>query len=149
MSAVQSANLYEKDFYAWTQEQMNLLKTNALNKLDIEHLIEEVESMGASEKRELGNRLTVLLMHLLKWKYQPDLQCRSWNLTIEEQRSELVYLLQQNPSLKNQEKLQDTFLHAYSVAILKATQETGLSKKVFPGLCEWPMEQILNNDFLP
>lgn len=144
-----AVNLYEKDFFAWTQEQANLIKNKLFDKLDFEHLLEEVESMGASERRELGSRLSVLLMHLLKWKYQPTYQSRSWQLTIEEQRNELLFLLKQNPSLKNHEKLNDTFLHAYSVAILKAAQETGLSKKTFPESCEWSVEQVLDDEYYP
>lgn len=142
-------SLYDKDFYAWTQEQVNLLRTNALSKLDIEHLIEEVESMGSSEKRELGHRLTILLMHLLKWKYQPARRGMSWELTIKEQRSELKYLLKQNPSLKNHEKLHETFLHAYDTSILKAAKETKLSPHAFPVNCEWTIDQILSDEFFP
>ena len=63
-------NSYEKDFYSWTQEQAELLKHGRFSDLDIANLIEEVESMGRSEKRELESRLTILLLHLLKWKYQ-------------------------------------------------------------------------------
>ena len=81
--------LHEQDFYAWTQEQAALLKFGRLAELDVQHLIEELENMGASEKRELISRLEILLIHLLKWQYQPALQSRSWLLTIEEQRLQL------------------------------------------------------------
>jgi len=77
---------YEQDFYGWTQEQAALLRAGRLTDLDIENLIEEVETMGRSEKRELESRLTVLLLHLLKWKYQPNRRGRSWNLTIKGHR---------------------------------------------------------------
>ena len=62
---------YNTDFYGWTQEQAALLKSGRFSEIDVEHLIEEVETMGRSEKRALESRLTVLLVHLLKWQYQP------------------------------------------------------------------------------
>lgn len=95
-----SATLYDKDFYAWTQEQAKLIKERTLSKLDLVHLYEELNIMGAKEKSELKNRLAQLLMHLLKWKYQPSRQSRSWQNTIKDQREELEDLLEDNPSLK-------------------------------------------------
>ncbi len=139
--------LYERDFYAWTQEQARLLTTHALDKLDITNLIEEMKSMGASEKRELGSRLTVLLMHLLKWKYQPRKRGSSWELTIREQRLEVKDVLEDNPSLKN---LVDTYFDgAYQKAILKAAKETKLSPNAFPVTCEWSLQQVLDSTFYP
>ena len=75
-------SLYDQDFYQWTQEQSELMKAGALSQLDISNLIVEVESMGKSQKRELLSRITVLLMHLLKWDYQPDRRSGSWKSTI-------------------------------------------------------------------
>jgi hypothetical protein len=79
-------NLYNQDFYRLTHEQADLMKSGALSQLDIPNLIEEIESMGKTQKHELINRLAVLLMHLLKWDYQPERRGRSWELTIKEQR---------------------------------------------------------------
>lgn len=81
-----SLSLYEKDFYAWTQEQAKLIKNKAFERLDLTHLFDEVEDMGNRHADEIESRLEILLMHLLKWKYQPNLQSRSWQLTIKEQR---------------------------------------------------------------
>ena len=67
-----SVNLYELDFHAWTQEQAAKLKSGRLSELDIGHLMEELESMGATERREIISRLTVLITHLLKWQFQPS-----------------------------------------------------------------------------
>ena len=77
-----SANLYERDFYAWANEQAGLLRAGKLSEADLEHIAEEIESMGKSEKRELVNRLSVLLMHLLKWQFQATGRGTSWRLTI-------------------------------------------------------------------
>ena len=142
-------DLYDQDFFAWTQEQAKLIKDNSLAKLDLIHLQEELISMGAREKRELGSRLEQLLMHLLKWKYQPNLQCRSWTLTVKEQRKKLQMHLKDNPSLKNPATFNERFIEAYETAILKAAGETGLDEDVFPISCEWSSQQILDNNFYP
>lgn len=142
-------SLYEKDFYAWTEEQARLIQEKSFDKLDLVHLQEELQIMGASEKRELVHRLEVLLMHLLKYKYQSAKRTKSWINTIKVQRSELKYHLKDNPSLTNPDRLQDAFVHAYSVAILKAAIETKLDNEVFPVKCEWTIKQILNDEFFP
>ncbi len=70
--------LYDHDFYAWSQEQAGLLRAGKLSEADIQHIAEEIESLGRSEKRELVSRLSILLMHLLKWQYQAPRRGRSW-----------------------------------------------------------------------
>ena len=97
-----ASRLYDEDFYAWANEQAALLRSGRLAEADIAHIAEEIESMGKTEKRELINRLKVLLMHLLKWQLQPTFQGNSWRLTIEEQRREVVDHLADNPSLKDE-----------------------------------------------
>jgi hypothetical protein len=136
---------YEKDFYAWTQEQAHLLRIGQLNAIDIQHLAEEIEDMGRAEKRELESRLEVLLMHLLKWQFQPDLRSRSWRLTIKEQRLRLQKHLTENPSLKA--TLATTIESAYRLAAIAAERETGLD--AFPELCPYAIEQIFSSEFLP
>ncbi|PZV12081.1 MAG: DUF29 domain-containing protein [Leptolyngbya sp.] len=138
-------SLYESDFYAWTQKQAQLLRSAQLDDLDLLHLAEELEDMGRSEKRELASRLEVLLMHLLKWQWQPNLRSRSWQLTIKEQRLRLVKHLAENPSLKA--LLSDYLESSYQLAMLSAERETGLDS--YPGGCPYTLEQVLNPDFLP
>ena len=142
-----SLSLYEKDFYAWTQEQAKLIKDKAFERLDLIHLFDEVESMGASEVRELESRLEVLLAHLLKWKYQPNLQCRSWQLTIKEQRYRLKKRIKKMPSLKP--LLPEAFIDSYESAIYSAMKETGLDDSTFPSVSPWTIEQVLNDEFYP
>jgi hypothetical protein len=142
-----SVSLYEQDFYAWTQEQAKLIKERALDRLDLAHLFEEIESMGNQNKTELRSRISVLLMHLLKWKYQPELKSNSWYLTIANQRLDIADLIEDNPSLKH--FLPELFAKAYSKAVSKATLETGIKKSAFPEKCEWSIEQALNEDFFP
>ena len=128
-----SASLYDRDFYAWASEQAALLRAGKLDTADIEHIAEEIESMGRTEKRELVNRLAVLLLHLLKWQYQPGLQGNSGRLTIEEQRYRLADHLDDNPSLKS--KLDQAIHDAYRLALIEAEKETGLARRSFPPTC--------------
>jgi len=139
--------LYDQDFYKWTQESARLLREGRFSDLDIENLVEEVESMGRSEKREFISRLAVLIAHLLKWGYQPGKRSRSWASTIVEQRSEVADVLEDNPSFKS--TLDDMILRAYKKAVIKVESETGLDEKAFPEACPYSFEQIMDRKFLP
>jgi hypothetical protein len=138
---------YEEDFYGWAMANASLMKEGKMSELDIENLIEEIESMGRSENRQLRNRLTLLLTHLLKWSFQTDRQCRSWQNTIREQRKQVKNLLKENPSLKS--KIQEDFQDAYEEGAKEAVQEMGLFKSPFPQSCPYTLEQCLNDEFLP
>lgn len=138
---------YNQDFYGWTQEQAALLRAGRLSDLDIENLIEEVETMGRSEKRELESRLTGLLLHLLKWKYQESRRGRSWELSIIEQRLKFKQTLSENPGLNPQ--LAEIFQSAYEYAVIYAARETKISHKIFPSTCPWSLEEATQADFYP
>jgi hypothetical protein len=135
----------EQDFYAWTQKQAQLLRTGKLDEIDWQNIAEEIEDMGRSEKRQLESRLEILIMHLLKWQFQPNLRFRSWQLTIKEQRLRLEKLLQENPSLQG--NLMEVIAKVYPLASLSAERETGLS--LFPEVCPYHVTEILLDDFLP
>lgn len=141
------SNLYETDFYGWTQQQATLLKDGRLTDLDVMHLMEEIEFMGGSERRELESRLEVLFMHLLKWKFQPSHQGKSWELTIKEQRRKISRHLEKNPSLKS--KMPEIVQEAYGDAMLSAARETGFDENLFPEKMPWTLQQALDADFLP
>jgi len=134
---------YESDFYAWTQEQAELLRSGRFDELDAQNILEEIESMGRSAENELESRLQVLLMHLLKWEYQSSRRGKSWQLTIEEQRRKIDRRLSKSPSLKH--KLADIVEDAYGDAVIAAERETGLERGVFPTVCPWTIEEVLNN----
>ena len=140
-------SLYEQDFYAWSNEQASLLRAGKLKEADITNIIEEIESMGRSERRELVNRLVVLLLHLLKWRYQPALQGNSWRLSIREQRIRLASHLTDNPSLKS--KLDEAIVQAYRLAAIEAERETGLPESTFPSDCPFSFEQLMDDSFWP
>src|ERR1700733_7061540 len=139
--------LYDQDFYAWASEQAVLLREGRLSEADIEHIAEEIESMGKSEKRELVSRLTALLLHLLKWQHQPAFRGTSWRLTLEERRNRLEDHLADNPSLKS--SLFETVVAAYRNAVLGAARETGRDRNVFPIACPWSFEQLMDPNFYP
>ncbi len=139
--------LYEKDFYFWTQQQAEVLNKGIINELDFEHLAEEIDSMGKSEKRELISRLSILLAHLLKWQFQLGNQSNSWKYTIKEQRISVQELLEDSPSLKSE--ISQRFDYAYNKARLKAAKETGLAEESFPEISPFTLEQTLDKDFWP
>lgn len=140
-------SLYDTDFYAWTQQQATLLRAEEFAEVDWNHLIEEIETLGRSERNEVRNRLIVLIMHLLKWQYQPELQSRSWVATITVQRDDLAALLADNPTLNAQ--LTDFVTDVYPRAVKRAVQETGLRVTTFPANCPFSAEEIMDESFWP
>jgi len=138
---------YQKDFYSWTCEQAELLRAGQFNELDISNLVEEIETMGRSEKRELQSRLMVLLVHLLKWQYQPARRGRSWILTIKGQRIHLEDVISDNPGLKPQ--LLSLLNNAYRLAIVEVSKQTMLEESIFPVKCPWTLDQIRDEGYFP
>lgn len=122
--------LYDRDFLAWTQDQADALRRRSSNELDWENLLEEIESLGKQQRNELRSHLIVLLVHLLKWRLQPERRGRSWELTITEQRREAERLVAENPSLKPE--VDELVESAYRIARLRAARQTRLSIKAFP-----------------
>lgn len=139
---------YETDFFAWINEQAALLKTGRVEQLDVENLAEEIEALGRSEKRELGNRLTVLLAHLLKWQHQPERRGNSWLRTILEQRRRIDKLLKDSPSLRGRLSDATWLQEAWDDAREDAHSETGMGAS-FPDQCPWLIEDVLRKDWLP
>jgi hypothetical protein len=139
--------LYDEDFYAWSRQQAELLRAGDLARADIENIAEEIASMGRTEKRELVSRLTILLLHLLKWRYQPDNRGASWEASIRVQRNRLDDHLDDNPSLRP--LLPHALASAYRDAALEAVAETGLPLAAFPKDCPWAIEQVLGAGFWP
>lgn len=142
-----TSTLYEKDFYAWTQEQAKLLLEGAWEHLDVANLVEEIESLGKQQRQELRNRLGVLLGHLLKWEFQPSKRSKSWFVTLREQRREIRDLLQESPSLKPY--LPEALQKAYQSGIDLVVRETPLSDRDLPSECPYTLEQVLDGAFFP
>jgi hypothetical protein len=146
-TAMPTPNLYETDFYAWTQEQASLLRKQQWSQLDLLNLIEEIESLGKQQRQELRNRLSVLIGHLLKWEYQSSMRSRSWLATIRVQRRDTLRLLKDNPSLKPY--LEDALAEAYENGRDLAMGETDLPEQTFPVECPYSLTEILDNSFYP
>jgi Domain of unknown function DUF29. len=138
---------YEQDFYAWLMQNAALLRQGRLAEIDVEHIAEELETMGRSERRELLSRLAVLLAHLLKWIYQPHRRSRSWQATIKGQREDLKTLIDESPSLKPE--LEQRLQEAYRRARIEAERQTGIKEDRFPETCPCSLEQTLDNTFWP
>jgi hypothetical protein len=142
----QSHSLYEQDFYQWTQQMAAVLRNNHFDQLDIENIAEEIESLGRSDRRELKSRLTVLLMHLLKWHYQPEKRSNRWQATILEQRIRVLDLLSESPSLVSY--LNGEVDRCYNNAKALAAAETELTPTIFPQDCPYLLTEVLEKTLL-
>jgi len=143
------SELYDTDFLRWTEQQAQLLRQRAEaannDQLDYRNLAEEIESVGASQKREVRSRLALIFQHLIKWHYQPELRSRSWETTLLVQRRDLLALFEDSPSLRPFAEciLSTAFIRGREAA----ERETGLLGIV--DACPWTLEQALDPDFLP
>ncbi|MFW6372628.1 MAG: DUF29 domain-containing protein [Thermodesulfobacteriota bacterium] len=138
---------YEKDYYSWLMTNAGMLREGRLADVDAEHIAEELEAMGRSEKRELTSRLSVLIAHLLKWKFQAVKRSRSWKNTILTQRMDIKELLEDSPSLRHE--LETRIPKAYERARLAAEIETGIDKADFPSACPFSSDELLEDGFFP
>ena len=141
------SNLYEADFYAWTQEQVELLREQHWSRVDLPNLIEEIESLGKQQRQELRNRLSILVGHLLKWQYQPQQRSRSWLSTIRIQRLDIAELLEESPSLKPY--LKEALQKAYLKGVELAVAETAVPRRTFPEACPYSLAEVTDNRFYP
>ncbi len=138
---------YDRDFYAWINKNVELLRQGDLAEVDLEHIADELESIGKRDLRQLRSRLQVLVMYLLKWKYQPERQSKSWVATINHQRDEIEVLLLDSPSLRGE--LDKSLETIYPKAVRDAAGETDLPETIFPESCPFGIGEILAEGFLP
>lgn len=136
--------LYDQDFSLWIETTVEKLKQKQLDHLDWENLIEEIESLGKSEKTALQSNLRILLMHLLKWQYQPERRSNSWSYTITEHNIRINKAFKDSPSLERY--FAEIFDDCYQDARKLATKETGLDINLFPANCPFSQEDVLNSD---
>jgi Domain of unknown function DUF29 len=136
--------LYDEDLLAWAEQQVAHLRAGQLDRLDVQHLIDELEAMAGKLRRELKNRLRILLAHLLKWQMQPKRRSRSWAATIAEQRDQIEALLEENPSLW--QDLEDIARSAYPRAVRLAAIETGRSRQAFPAELPYDRTSLLGDE---
>lgn len=138
---------YEEDFALWSAEQAALIRAGKFDRVDLENIAEEIESLGKSDKRQIRSRLQVLMSHLLKWERQPAERSRSWSSSIRDQRQAILDLIDESPSLRTYPG--QVFEREYPRAREKASEETTIYLKLFPEACPYTIEQILDPDFLP
>ena len=137
----------EADYALWCAQQGALLRAGRLDALDRENLAEEIESLGRSDRREIENRMKVLLVHLLKWAYQPAGRSGSWRSSIREQRGRIAKLLDESPSLGGYPA--QILAEEYGYARSDAADETGLAENSFPSACPFDIAQVLDPAWLP
>lgn len=140
-------NLYERDFYAWTQAQARMLARRDDAALDVVNLLEEVESLGRSQRNAILARLEVLIAHLLKFRLQPERASPSWRRTLREQRRQIERLIARNPSLRGLPG--GALPEVYPDAVRAAAAETRLAEAVFPRACPFTIDEILDPGFEP
>ena len=143
------APTYDADRIAWLERQAAPARSGDAAALDLDHLAEELEDMGRAERRELRSRLETLLMHLLKYEFQPPARSASWRGTIVDQRLRIRDALDESPNLLR--FLERSFVEAacYADALARAIAETGLAIEQFPETCPYTLDQALDPGFWP
>ncbi len=138
---------YDQDFFLWTERQAALIRAGRFDLVDWVNVAEEIESLGSGDLRQLGNRLDVLITHLLKWQFQPGARSGSWSGSIRTQRGRILRLLKQSPSLRQHvaTEAQD----GYPRAVATAADETRLPRAQFPASCPYTADELLDEDFFP
>jgi hypothetical protein len=142
-----NGTLYDRDFYSWTRQQASLLRQHQFDRLDLSHLVEELEDLGNRHYDQLESRLMQLVAHLLKWQVQHWQRTNSWRATIRVQRTAIAKLLRRNPGLKP--RLEEAMTESWSEARDLAIAETDLPDDRFPETNPFSVEQVLNSDFWP
>lgn len=135
------------DWSAWIDQTTKLLRDRRWHDLDIDQLIEEIESLGRSERRAITSQLTRLLLHLLKWQYQPQRRSDSWLDLVTDDRTQIDLVIVDSPSLRNYpaEELEAS----YQCARRQAAKQTSLDLSAFPIACSYSIESVLDENWLP
>jgi hypothetical protein len=142
--------LYDTDFYTWTQTQAAAVRAKDWAALDIENIAEEIESLGRSDRRAITHQLERLLLHLLKWVYQPQERARrgrSWRGSVRQARTAIADLIEESPSLHDLPA--ERLARAYARARVQAMEQTGLPLATFLEVCPWTPAQVLDEAFWP
>ena len=140
-------DLHETDFYAWLTHNAALIRAGRVGEVDLANVAEELEDMGRSDKRALGSHIGVLLLHLLKWQFQPAQRSNSWRGSINNARRAIAKLLKESPSLRG--LIPVLVEDEYPDARDDAAMETGLPESTLPVACPYSIEAMLDKDFWP
>ncbi|WP_334990934.1 DUF29 domain-containing protein [Nostoc sp.] len=142
-----SQTLYDTDYLQWIETTVEKLQSDDYANVDWGNLIEEIADMGRSERRSLKSNLIVILVHLLKWQFQPEKISGSWEGSIIEHRRRVKEALVDSPSLKSY--LESVFAECYAQAVKQAKAETGLLVESFPLVCPYQLPEVTDDEFLP
>ena len=140
-------DLYERDYCLWLETTIQQLQRGQFADIDLDNLLEELTDMVKRERRSLESNLEIVLMHLLKYRYQPEKRSNSWRYTLLDRRDRISRLLEDSPSLKPY--LERVFVKCYGKARQKAAVETGLAIDLFPEESPFEISETLNIDYLP
>ena len=147
---MENKTLYEQDFYLWIRTTINQLQARQFERVDLENLLEELASMGRSEKRTIENLLIQLLVHLLKLTYWTGEKARNeghWKGEIRNFRRQIIKEVKDSPSLKPY--ILEIFDECYLSARKNASDRSQLSLDTFPAIPIGSLEQILDEDWFP
>jgi hypothetical protein len=141
------SKLYSTDFSTWISQTAQLLRERRWHDIDVANLIDEVEDLGKSERRAIDSQLTRLLLHLLKWQYQPQRRSDSWLDSITDARTQIDLAIKDSPSLKGYpaEQLEESYRRARRQAAI----QTKLEIVVFPQTCQYSLDLVVADDWLP
>jgi Domain of unknown function DUF29 len=138
---------YLTDFKSWIDQTTQLLRDRRWQDIDVAHLIEEIQDLGKSEQRAIASQLTRLLLHLLKWQYQPQRRSDSWLDSITDARTQIELAIEDSPSLKNYPEVH--LNESYKRARRQAVKQTNLQALTFPEECSYALSQVLDEGWLP
>jgi hypothetical protein len=147
MTRPRNAPAYEDDFVAWLEDQAGRARRGDVDGLDLENIAEELEGVARSDRREIRTRLTVLLVHLLKYLAQPRRRSSSWLATIGEQRTQITTVIDDSPSLRSFPAA--VLEQCYADARSRAALETRLPESAFPEHCPFDLALVLRSGWLP
>lgn len=140
------STIYEQDLVLWAKTTAQLLREQRWEAIDLPHLIEEVEDLGKSERSAIGSQMERIMVHLLKWEYQPQRRSDSWLDSINDGRSQIRRKIEDSPSLWNYPE--EILEKEYTRARREASRQTGLALNIFPESCPFAIDQVLE-DWLP
>lgn len=147
---VKPTSLYDADYQLWLDQTVAQLKAHNFSNLDLENLIEEIESLGKSDKRAISSYLMRLCEHFLKlryWEAERDNCFRGWKLEVANFRLQIQAILKDSPSLKNH--LRENFGLEYHNGRKLFLNVSELDARLIPEEPGFTLEQALDEDWLP
>lgn len=156
MSSLNLASLYEQDFQQWIEETSKCLRNHDFEAIDLDHLIEELDDLGKTNKATLESNLAILIAHLLKLNIQcdvPEIIKNSWYNSVDEHRQRVKKQLEKTHSLKSywSTALLEAYMDARKLAIKEGQRaKFGVNRHPehdYPEQCPFSQDQILNDDF--